>query len=130
MTWTFLWVAYVVALQRKQIDEFGGSHGLRDYGLLESAVNRARNKVEYEEDTTVAEVAASLSYGLIKNHAFIDGNKRIGLLVLVTFLDLNGFEVNRSLPETASVVQQVAASLMSEAAWTAWVRQWAVSIGT
>lgn len=125
MKWRFPSVQNVTILQKEQIDEFGGSHGLRDYGLLESAVNRARNKVDYQEDLTVAQVAASLSFGLIKNHAFIDGNKRIGLVVLNVFLTANGYQLRCSSQEAAAVVKELAASLMSEEEWTAWVEQWA-----
>ena len=77
MTWNFLSVDAVIAPHAALIEESGGSHGLRDAGLLESAISRAENKVNYDPDATVATVAASLSWGLIKNHAFIDGNKRL-----------------------------------------------------
>ena len=73
MKWRFLKVEEVQAIQAKLIDDYGGSHGLRDAGLLDSAVARALNKALYEEDVTVGKIAASLGYGLIKNHAFIDG---------------------------------------------------------
>lgn len=129
MTWHFLTVENIVALQQEQIEEFGGSHGLRDYGLLDSAVQRAENKVNYEPDSSVAEVAACLSYGLIKNHAFIDGNKRIGLVALVTFLHANGYGLRSTVAEEIVVVLKVAASEMGEGEWTAWVMGKAVAVG-
>ena len=70
---------------------------MRDAGLLESAIVRAENKAAYADDATAAEIAASLGWGLIKNHAFIDGNKRIGLVSMVVFLRLNGHSF--SVPE-------------------------------
>lgn len=103
------------------IERTGGSSGLRDVGLLESAIARAENKVNYDEDATIATVGASLSYGLIKNHAFLDGNKRIGLATLAVFLKLNGFVLTCSPEEEISAVLQVAAGEMTEAEWTAWV---------
>ena len=73
MSWKFLDVAAVEALHTEQIKAFGGSHGLRDAGLLESAVLRAENKANYDPEATTASIAASLGWGLIKNHAFLDG---------------------------------------------------------
>jgi death-on-curing protein len=100
---------------------YGGSHGLRDAGLLESAVLRAENKAAYDPAATLGAIAASLSFGLIKNHAFIDGNKRIGLAALVDTLAFNGYQLNASIDEQIAAVLAVASSEMSEAAWTAWV---------
>jgi death-on-curing protein len=101
--------------------ESGGSLGLRDPGLLESAIARAENKVNYDPEATVASVGASLSWGLIKNHAFIDGNKRIELGVLVVFLDAHGFELVCPVEEETAMVLRAAASEISEEDWTAWV---------
>ncbi len=123
MKWTFLDVAAVEALHRKQIEMFGGSHGLRDAGLLESAVLRAEHKAYFEPEAGVAALAASLGFGLIKNHAFIDGNKRIGLSSLVVFLKVNGYLLDVTTDEQTMIVQRVAASEMSEDEWTAWVEQ-------
>jgi len=99
VTWVFLDVAGVQAAQADLIENYSGSHGLRDAGLLESAVLRAENKAAYDPDATAASVAASLGYGLIKNHAFLDGNKRIGLAAMVDFLGLKGFRVTAPEPE-------------------------------
>ncbi|MEO7028835.1 MAG: type II toxin-antitoxin system death-on-curing family toxin [Acidobacteriaceae bacterium] len=123
MTWTFLSVENVEALHTEQIERFGGSHGLRDAGLLESAVLRAENKAAYDEDATVAAVGASLGWGLIKNHAFIDGNKRIGLAALAAFLRLNDHVLTCSSEEEIAMVLRVAASEIGESEWTAWVER-------
>ena len=122
MTWNFLSVDAVIVLQAALIEESGGSHGLRDAGLLESAIARAENKVNYDPEATVATVAASLSWGLIKNHAFIDGNKRIGLAALVVFLEANGCSLICSVQEETAMVLRAAASDIKEEEWTAWVR--------
>ncbi len=121
MTWQFLDTQSVVALHLQLIQESGGSHGLRDAGLLESAIARAENKVTYDAQATVGSVAASLSWGLIKNHAFIDGNKRIGLAALVVFLHVNRYQLQCHLSEEIAMVLRVAASEVGEDEWTAWV---------
>lgn len=128
MIWIFLSVEKIEMLHTQQIDRFGGSHGLRDAGLLESAVMRAENKVNYDDDATVASVAASLGWGLIKNHAFIDGNKRIGIAALITFLTLNGHHLTCSIKEETAMVMRAAASEMTEDEWTAWVERSVVPI--
>jgi death-on-curing protein len=107
----------------EQIRRFGGLPGLRDRGLLISASARAENAIWYDDDATVASVGASLAWGLIKNHAFIDGNKRVGYVSLVAFLDLNGYGLTCSEDEETLVVKRVAACEMIEAGWTAWVHR-------
>jgi len=82
----YLTVAEVLEMQRQLIDEFGGTHGLRDRGLLEAAVFRPQNG--YYED--LIHEAAALMESLTANHAFLDGNKRIGFAATDTFLRLNG----------------------------------------
>ena len=99
----------------------GGSDGLRDRGLLESAIARARNKSLYEPDATIAEVGASLSYGLVKNHAFVDGNKRIGLAILIVFLKVNGYRLTCLPAEETQKIKQLAGSEITELEWIAWV---------
>lgn len=121
MNWVFLDVAGVKFVQADLIDIYGGSHGLRDAGLLESAVLRAENKAAYDPEATLGAIAASLSYGLIKNHAFIDGNKRIGLAALIDMLRVNGYRLTASVPEQIATVLAVASSELSESAWTTWV---------
>jgi len=112
-----------MAIQADQIEKYGGSHGPRDAGLLASAVYRAENKVNFDPDATVGTVGASLGYGLIKNHAFIDGNKRVGLGALVAFLRLNGYRITVDEAEQIEIVLRVASSEMSEAEFTGWVER-------
>jgi len=123
MTWIFLQVAKIQALHKEQIERFGGSHGLRDMGLLESAVARAENKAAYDDNATIVGVGASLGWGLIKNHAFIDGNKRIGIAAMVTLLDLNGYGMTCSEEEETAMVLRAASSECSEDEWTAWLER-------
>jgi death on curing protein len=84
---------------------------------------RAENKVAYDEGATAAEIAASLGWGLIKNHAFIDGNKRIGLVSMVVFLRLNGHALVVPEAEQVAMVLRVAASEISEEEWAEWVER-------
>ena len=99
----------------------GGADGLRDRGLLESAVARARNKSLYDETASLAEIGASLAYGLVKNHAFVDGNKRIGLALLVVFFRINGRKLTCTPEEETAKIKQVAGSEITEDEWIAWV---------
>jgi death-on-curing protein len=92
-----------------------------DVGLLESAVARARNLVSYKPEATLADVAASLGWGLIRNHAFVDGNKRIGLAAMVVFLKAHGCVLTCSGPEETTMVLRAASSQISEDEWTDWV---------
>jgi death-on-curing protein len=78
----FLEVALIEAMQRQSINDHGGSRGLRDRNLLESAAARPETLEYYRPEASIAELGATLAWGLIKNHAFIDGNKRIGLIDL------------------------------------------------
>lgn len=91
----FIEIEDVIEIQKDLIDQFGGSHGLRDRGLLESALNSPSSTFEDEFlYTDIFEMATSYLYGLTKNHAFIDGNKRVGVYISILFLELNDYEVN------------------------------------
>jgi len=86
----YLTVAEVIAIQHHQIDEYGGIHGLRDQGALESAVFRPQTGYY----TDVSEEAAALLKSLVNNHAFLDGNKRVGFAAAHTFLLVNGLDLD------------------------------------
>jgi len=102
---------------------FGGSYGLRDAGLLESAVARPRQFANYSSDATVGKLAAVLCWGLVKNHAFIDGNKRIALAALVTFLKRNGYRLTCSEAEETAMILRAAASEITEGEFGVWVER-------
>jgi death-on-curing protein len=111
----------VIAIHDEQLRLFGGPPGIRDQGLLESALDRPRNKYAYgTEDLAV--LAAAYGYGLARNHAFVDGNKRIAFLAMVTFLGLN--DINFVVPEPDAVVMTlaVAAGEVSEESLARWIR--------
>jgi death-on-curing protein len=88
----YLTVAEVIAIQHHQIEEYGGVHGLRDQGALESAVFRPQTGYY----TDLSEEAAALLESLVNNHAFLDGNKRVGFAAAHTFLLMNGFDLDIS----------------------------------
>src|ERR1700742_4191965 len=86
-----LWITYeqAVAIHSRQLRRFGGAPGLRDEGMLRSALERPINKWQFEQ-SEMAELAAACAFGLAKNHAFVDGNKRIAFMSMMTFLRKNG----------------------------------------
>lgn len=100
----------VILLHRQLIDETGGSHGLRDEGLLESALNAPFQSFgDTSAYPSLQQKAARLCYGLVQNHPFVDGNKRIGAHVMLVFLALNGVELTYTQRELTDVILQVAA---------------------
>ncbi len=113
----------VRAIHSDLIERYGGSYGVRDVGLLESALARPQQLANYEPDATLARLAAVLGWGLLKNHAFLDGNKRIGVAAMITFLQLNGHHLTCSEVEETAMVLRAAASEITEAEWTTWVQK-------
>lgn len=109
------------AIHSDLIQRYGGSHGLRDSGLLESALARPQHLANYDSDAGVAQLASALGWGLVKNHAFLDGNKRVALAALVTFLKLNGYRLTCAEVEETAMVLRAASSEIGEEEWTAWV---------
>src|SRR3954470_2128900 len=85
------WITYeqAIAIHSRQLRRFGGAPGLRDEGMLRSALERPFNKWQYEQ-ADLAVLAAAYAFGLAKNHAFVDGNKRIAFMIMATFLRRNG----------------------------------------
>lgn len=110
----------VLALHALAIKEFGGSYGIRDEGLLDSALARPRHRIAYGEPTLFA-LAAAYAYGLSKNHAFVDGNKRVAFAAIDVFLQLNGHELSASDVEATVVMQDLAAGSLSEDELAAWI---------
>jgi death-on-curing protein len=113
----------VTALHADQVREHGGQLGLRDEGLLESALSRALQRWNYESDSDLASLAACYGFGLTKNHPFLDGNKRIGFVAMNVFLILNGYEIEAAEPEVVLVMLGVADGSVPEAELAAWIRR-------
>ena len=119
----FLTVEQVLELHRLIIETTGGSNGLRDRNAFESAVAQPQMTFGGSElYPTLAEKAAALSFSLIQNHPFVDGNKRIGLAAAVALLRANGYDLSGSVDEQERVVLAVASGETSHAEWTDWVR--------
>ena len=111
----------VVAFHDEQLRIFGGPEGLRDVGMLESALGRPMNKYAYGE-VDLADLAAAYAFGIARNHPFVDGNKRAALLALIVFLGLNGVEFDVPEPEAAVAIQSLAAGALSEDELALWIR--------
>ena len=111
----------VIAFHDEQLREFGGPAGLRDAGMLGSALGRAQNKFAYGE-TDLAALAAAYAFGLARNHPFVDGNKRVSLLSIVVFLGLNGIDFVADNNEAVVMFQGLASGEIEEEGLTRWVR--------
>jgi death-on-curing protein len=110
----------VVAIHSRQLRRFGGASGMRDQGMLESALERPVNKWHYEQ-AGLAELAAAYAYGLAKNHAFVDGNKRIAFMAMATFLRKNGVRFAPDQAEATAIMIALAAGEVSERSLTRWI---------
>jgi death on curing protein len=111
-----LWLDFhdVCAIQAEILAESGGEPGILNEGAHESTLNKPQNLYHYGEDVTLYELAASYGYGLVKNHCFKDGNKRIALITVYTFLVINGVELNASEVDATNFFLALAASLETQ----------------
>ena len=112
-----------VHLHDVSIARFGGSEGLRDKGLLESALDRPINVFNYRDEIDLADLAASYAYGLSQNHPFVDGNKRAALLACGVFLEMNGWKLVADPADTYRAVVTLAAGKITEGEFAEWIRQ-------
>jgi len=117
------WVSKGIALaiHDEQISEHGGSTGVRDINLLESAIARPQNIEAYKEKPTIEQLAASYSVGIAKNHPFVDGNKRTTFVVMELFLLLNGYELIANDEDCVLTMLKIASSDMSEEELVKWI---------
>jgi death on curing protein len=111
----------IVAIHDEQLAIHGGASGLRDEGMLESALDRPKNKWAYE-NAELADLAAAYAFGIARNHPFVDGNKRTSLLALYTFLGVNGFDFIVPEAEAATIILSLAAGEVSEDSLARWIR--------
>lgn len=128
MSWRWISKQALLLLHAESLAEHGGGNGLRDEGLLDSALARPLNLAAYEEPDFAA-LAASYGVGVAKNHPFVDGNKRAALLATGLFLYLNGYRLTASQADTTLTVLGVAAADLSEDAFAAWLRRHCVPRG-
>ncbi|HSW09103.1 type II toxin-antitoxin system death-on-curing family toxin [Aquabacterium sp.] len=120
--WIWIDPAVILAVHDEQLAEHGGAAGLRDAGLLESALARPRNLAQYGEPD-VAALAASYAFGLARNHPFVDGNKRSAFVATELFLHLNGWQLDASDADCVLVMLSLAAGDIDEPTFTAWLRE-------
>ncbi|MGB8701553.1 MAG: type II toxin-antitoxin system death-on-curing family toxin [Thermosynechococcaceae cyanobacterium] len=111
----------VLVVHDRQIELFGGQYGLRDAGLLDSALARPKNFFFYE-NADMARLSAAYGYGICQNHPFIDGNKRTAFVVSVAFLKINGLNFQASQVEVVHTMENLADGILSEEAFTDWIK--------
>jgi death on curing protein len=121
MTWRWLREDVVIAMHDEQIAEHGGSSGLRDAGLLVSALARPQNQAVYGEPSAF-DLAAAYAFGITMNHPFVDGNKRTGFLAAYVFLHRNGWELIASEVEAVEAVLALAIGEIDEAGLSNWLK--------
>jgi death-on-curing protein len=120
----FLTLIEVLALHRRVIEQSGGAFGIRDIGLLESAIAQPRMTFGGEDlYPSLLEKAAALWFSIIMSHPFVDGNKRTGHAATETFLVLNGIEINASVDEQERVVLAIASGELGREAFVEWLQQ-------
>jgi death-on-curing protein len=121
MKWRWVDRRALMLLHDESLAEHGGSPGLRDEGLLESALARGRNLAAYGKPD-FADLAAAYGVGLAKNHPFVDGNKRAAFLAVGLFLALNGYRLNTTQADATLTMLAVAAGDIDEPGFAAWIR--------
>lgn len=116
------WIAYeqALAIHSRQLRRFGGAPGLRDEGMLRSALERPVNKWNYEQ-AGLPELAAAYAFGLAKNHAFVDGNKRIAFMTMMIFLRRNGIAFAPDQAQATAMMLALAAGEVSEQSLSRWI---------
>jgi death-on-curing protein len=119
--------AVVLALHSEQLAEHGGSDGIRDEDLLDSALAKPRNLLAYTEPD-LFDLAASYAFGLARNHPFLDGNKRTALAVSLTFLYLHGWEIEAPKESLYTTFLALADGSLSEGDLGGWLRQFSIRI--
>lgn len=113
----------ILLMHHRLIERYGGTHGVRDEGLLDSAMNAPfQGFGEYEFFPTVVDKAVRLCIGLVQNHPFHDGNKRIGAMALLTMLDLNNINLQTNSTELSDVILQFAAGNVDDEFLLQWVK--------
>ena len=123
--WRWIERDVIIAVHEMQLAEHGGMAGVRDGGLLESALGRPINLALYGEPDAAA-LAAAYGYGISRNHPFVDGNKRTGYVAAELFLRLNGYELLANDADCVITMLGVAAGDVDETAFAAWMRTHAV----
>ena len=120
----YLTVSEVIELYRQMMETSGGTVGILSIEALESAIAQPRATFDGKElYPTIIEKAAALGFSLIMNHAFVDGNKRIGHYAMETFLVINGYQLSASVDEQESIILQLASGKLNRDVFTNWIRE-------
>lgn len=112
----------VMAVHARQIAEFGGASGLRDPSVVASALARPLNRAAYEYDVSLSDLAATLAFGIARNHGFVDGNKRTALASSAVFLRLNGYRLDAADDDAVKTFLALASGAIDEATLADWYR--------
>ena len=120
-----IWIekATILLAHAEALAEHGGLEGLRDEGLLESALARPRNMFVYAESASLHQLAASYAFGIIRNHPFVDGNKRAAFIAAALFLALNGLRLNADQVDATRTFLGLAAGKLTEEELANWLKE-------
>jgi death on curing protein len=118
----WLSIELIEAVHERQLIEHGGGSGVRDRGMLESALARPQQRHVYGEDVDMISLAAAYAFGLSRNHPFVDGNKRTAAVACELFLELNGYQLVADDSDLYPVFMALAAGELDETAFTEWLR--------
>ncbi|WP_027360753.1 type II toxin-antitoxin system death-on-curing family toxin [Desulforegula conservatrix] len=127
MTWCWLKETVILAVHDEQIAEHGGRQGIRDMGLVSSALMRPQHLAAYK-NPSVFDLAAAYAFGIIKNHPFVDGNKRTGFLASYIFLVLNGWELMAPEVDAVTIVLALAEGKIEEIQFSEWLKTNSVTL--
>ena len=117
----------VIAVHQMLLAEHGGTPGIREEALLESALHRPRRRFEYADDSSIFDLAAAYCYGLAKNHPFVAGNKRMALTISAMFLEINGYSLETPEADAVVIIEELAAGELTEGDLSTWFREWSIS---
>jgi death on curing protein len=119
-----VWISPSLAttIHDDQIIRYGGSHGIRDKNLFLASLDRPRNLLSYGDSPNLFDLAAAYAYGIIKNHPFIDGNKRTAFVLMAIFLELNDYSLDTSNAEVVSKMTRLATDLESQESISIWLQ--------
>lgn len=127
MTWCWLKETVILAVHDEQLAEHGGRQDIRDMGLISSALLRPQN-LAADENPSVFDLAAAYAFGIIKNHPFVDGNKRTGFLASYIFLVLNGWELMASEIDAVTIVLALTEGKIEETTFSEWLKTHSVAL--
>jgi death on curing protein len=119
----------VLAIHGQLVAEYGGSAGLRDEGLLDSALAKPQNLLAYEEQSSICALEAAYGFGIARNHPFVDGNKRAAFMAMYVFLDMNGVSLEAVEAEATLFMYRLAAGEETQEDLAAWLERYCQPIG-